>query len=351
MRVHPRPVDPEQRLGHEGRIHTVLLGDLLDHVAVGDAVVGHVQPVGVAHVDLVLRRAHLVMQVLDRDAHALQRQHRLLAQIGRRVDGGLLEVAARIQRMRHPGLVQPEVEVLELGTDLERIEAERLHPLQGHPQHMPGIGLIGIAVGGAHIADHAGDIALAGLPRQHLEGGGVGHRDHVRLLDRVEAGHRGAVEAHPRSNAPSSSDAVMAKLFSRPTTSVNHSRTNLSLAPAPRAAPLPAAPPDHGYLRLSTQMTSLTRFTAQKNAPRGRIREDPSSGGVVASAGSAVGTDSHRVHQRSDHRPPPRSARLPPTGRTGCPNTAAAPEPPQTPVARLDTPGQRSWRGRRRRPG
>ena len=29
------------------------------------------------------------------------------------------------------------------------------------------------------------------------EARGVGHRDHVRLLDRVEAGDRGAVETHP----------------------------------------------------------------------------------------------------------------------------------------------------------
>src|SRR4029434_2507593 len=34
-------------------------------------------------------------------------------------------------------------------------------------------------------------------PREHVERGRVGHRDHVRLLDRVEAGDRGPVEAHP----------------------------------------------------------------------------------------------------------------------------------------------------------
>ena len=37
---------------------------------------------------------------------------------------------------------------------------------------------------------------VLGLPRDHLEGGGVGERDHVGLLDPGEAVDRGAVEAH-----------------------------------------------------------------------------------------------------------------------------------------------------------
>ncbi len=39
-----------------------------------------VERVGVAQVDLVLARAVLVERVLDRDAHRLEPQHRLLAQ-------------------------------------------------------------------------------------------------------------------------------------------------------------------------------------------------------------------------------------------------------------------------------
>src|SRR5262249_54050340 len=38
---------------------------------------------------------------------------------------------------------------------------------------------------------------LLRAPGQDRERRGVGQRDHVRLLDRVEAGDRGAVEAHP----------------------------------------------------------------------------------------------------------------------------------------------------------
>jgi hypothetical protein len=39
--------------------------------------------------------------------------------------------------------------------------------------------------------------ATASSSGKQREGGRVGHRQHVGLLDRVEAGDRGAVEAHP----------------------------------------------------------------------------------------------------------------------------------------------------------
>ena len=80
-----------------------------------------VQRVGEAHVDLVLRRADLVVVVLDLDAHRLERLDRVVAHLG----GGVLrrhrEVAALVDRLR--ALVVLEDEVLELGADVERVEA------------------------------------------------------------------------------------------------------------------------------------------------------------------------------------------------------------------------------------
>ena len=71
VRVHARAVLAEDRLRHEGRVETGLLGDLLDDQPVGQRVVGHLQRRREAHVDLVLRRADLVVDVFDRDAHLL----------------------------------------------------------------------------------------------------------------------------------------------------------------------------------------------------------------------------------------------------------------------------------------
>ena len=195
VRVHPRAVLAEERLRHEGRVEAGLLRDLLLDQPVGHGVVGHRERVRVTHVDLVLRRAHLVMDVFDRDAHRLERAHRLLTQAAGRVERGHREVPALVQRLR--SLVVAEEEVLELGPDVERVEAERAHPFQRAPQHVARIALVRLPIGRDDVADHPRDLRLALLPRHQLEGLRIGDRDHVGLLDRVEARNGGPVEAHP----------------------------------------------------------------------------------------------------------------------------------------------------------
>ena len=86
--VHPRAVLAEQRLGHEGGVQPVLHRVLLDRDAIGHAVVGHLQRVGVAHVDLVLTGPRLMVGVLGVDAELLQREHRLTTQVRARVQRG-----------------------------------------------------------------------------------------------------------------------------------------------------------------------------------------------------------------------------------------------------------------------
>ena len=123
MRVHARAVLAEQRLGHEGRVQAVLEGVLLDRDPVGHAVVGHLQRVGVAHVDLVLAGADLVVGVLGVDPELLQCEHGLAPQVGAGVERGQIEVAALVE---HLGRLRiPEVEVLELRADIEVVEPHR----------------------------------------------------------------------------------------------------------------------------------------------------------------------------------------------------------------------------------
>ena len=97
VRVHAGAVLAEQRLGHERRVPAVLHRVLLDRDAVRHAVVGHLQRVGVAHVDLVLRRADLVVGVLDVDAQLLEREHGLAAHVRAGVERGQVEVAALVE--------------------------------------------------------------------------------------------------------------------------------------------------------------------------------------------------------------------------------------------------------------
>ena len=126
--VHARAVLAEERLRHEGRVVPVPGGDLLDDQPVGDRVVGHLERVVVAHVDLVLGGRDLVVVVLDRDPDRLERVDRVVPDLGRRVLHGHREVAALVERLRV--LVVLEEEVLELRADVEGVEAELLHPLE-----------------------------------------------------------------------------------------------------------------------------------------------------------------------------------------------------------------------------
>ena len=74
-----------------------------------------------------------------------------------------------------------------------------LHALLGAAQDVARVALVRVALGRADVGEHPRDAAALVLrpPRQHRERRRVGHRDHVGLLDRVEAGDRGAVETHP----------------------------------------------------------------------------------------------------------------------------------------------------------
>jgi hypothetical protein len=57
--------------------------------------------------------------------------------------------------------------------------------------------LVRAALRGLDVREHPRDArSVLRPPGQHVERGGIGHRDHVRLLDGVEAGDRRAVEAH-----------------------------------------------------------------------------------------------------------------------------------------------------------
>ena len=147
VHVHARPVLAVQRLRHEGRVEAVLHRVLLHRDAVRHAVVGHLQRVREAHVDLVLGGPDLVVAVLDVDAELLQRQHGLAPQVRAGVERREVEVAALVEHLRRAaaGLRRAEVEVLQLRPDVEVVEAHALRtarvraagPSAGRPRRAP----------------------------------------------------------------------------------------------------------------------------------------------------------------------------------------------------------------------
>jgi hypothetical protein len=173
-------------------------GVLLDRDPIGHAVVGHGERGLVTHVDLVLRRAGLVMGVLDVDPHLLEREDGLATDVDAGVERGQIEVPALVEGLGDPvlGIGVLEVVELELGADVERLEAHRLGPVECAAQDPARIPLVGVAAGDLDVAEHASGAVLTRAPRQDRERRRVGHGDHVGLLDRVEPRDRRSVEPH-----------------------------------------------------------------------------------------------------------------------------------------------------------
>ncbi len=94
--------------------------------------------------------------VLDRDADRLERVDRVVANLGRRVLRRHREVAALVDRLR--ALVVLEEEVLELGADVERVEAHALHAVERLAEDVARVALVGRAVGRDDVADHPRDV-------------------------------------------------------------------------------------------------------------------------------------------------------------------------------------------------
>ena len=150
MDVHAAAVLAVDGLGHERGVEPVHAGHPFDHVAEEHADVGHGQGVGEAQVDLVLTVGDLVVVVLRRDAHPLEQNLDLLADLAMETAE---EVAARV--LGNPQAVVGEDEELELRADVEAVEAEVLvGPRQGPLEHAAGIAGVGRFIRIQDVAEH-----------------------------------------------------------------------------------------------------------------------------------------------------------------------------------------------------
>ena len=182
------------RLGHERRVHAEVLRDLLHDEPERHHVVGHRERVRVAQIDLVLARAELVEAVLDGDAHGLEREDRLLAQLAHHVDLGEVEVRRRVEGLGGP--LRLEVVELHLRPGVER-EALLPRALEVALEHVARVAFERLAVETVDVAEDPRATGASSPRHGHdLERVRVGHGEHVGLLDAGVALDRGAVEGH-----------------------------------------------------------------------------------------------------------------------------------------------------------
>ena len=146
-----------------------------------------------AQAHAVLRAAGGVEGVLHGHGHLLEREDRVAAQVASGIAHRKIEVAHVVERLGR--VLVGEVVILQLGTHVEQV-ASLLGLIEHAAQRIARIAGEGLAVGGAHIAEHAGDAVVARAPRQNLEGRSIGECQHVSFLGRGKALDGGAVKAN-----------------------------------------------------------------------------------------------------------------------------------------------------------
>ncbi len=221
--MHARAVVTEDRLGHEGRRLAVAPRGVLDDVLELHHVVGGLEQLVEAVVDLRLAGgADLVVGALDVQARLLELDHHLVAQLAEVVGGGDGEVAALVLHLvaavvvleRVAGVpgAGDRVDLVEAGVLLglephvvEDVElslggeergvadprrAQVGHRLLGDVARVAGVGLTGQRV----VDEEVDDQGLGDPERVDVGGRRVREELHVGLVDGLEATDRGAVE-------------------------------------------------------------------------------------------------------------------------------------------------------------
>ena len=191
LEVHAGAVLVGERLGHEGGVDAVAHGHFLDQQAVGHDGVRHGEGVRVAEVHFVLAGGRLVMAEGDADAHLFEGEHGFASEVRAAIERGQVEVAALVQRFGAGGVL--EVEEFDFRRDVEG-EADLRGASEDALEDPAWVAFERFAARDLDVAEHAGDGLFARAPGEDLEGGGIGHDDHVRLVATGEALDRGAVE-------------------------------------------------------------------------------------------------------------------------------------------------------------
>ena len=220
--MHARAVVASDRFRQEGRRFAIGGGDIVDHVFVDLQIVGGVHQGAEFNAQLVLRRRHFVVMLLNLEAHFLHHLEHFAAQVLAGIDrrhreiaaldtGAMAEIAVfefPVAGVRPLGGVDFEIAFVHFGGEFDIVENEKLSfrteiggVADAQTAHVGDrrfrgraratfIGLVGRRF--QHVAENRH--RRLGRERIHDRGRQIRAQVHVGFVDRFPAGDRRAVE-------------------------------------------------------------------------------------------------------------------------------------------------------------
>ena len=193
--VHAAAVPVRQRLRGEAGAQAVLRRHRADHRAERDGIVRRRQRVGIAKVDLVLPRAAFVVGAFGLNAHLLQHQADLPADVLAPVVGSDVHVAGLVVGDGGVSAVLVQLKQIEFHFGAEgKVVASGVRIGHRLFQDAAGVPLEGAAIGMENIAEHPHHLALLGPPRQLYQRGRVRPQQQVGACLTAEALDGGGVD-------------------------------------------------------------------------------------------------------------------------------------------------------------
>ena len=187
---------PAQGFGQERGEQAAALGEDADDVLEQERVVRRFDRAGKAEVDFVLAGTAFMVAALGVEAHLLQSQADIAADVLAFVERGRLEVTAFVEgdAGRLSVLVPLEEVKLAFGSDGKGV-AQLLRLGFGVLEQAAAVAGKAAAVGVLDVAEHADGPSLGGPPGHDGDGGGVGFEKKVRLVGVEESPDGRSVEA------------------------------------------------------------------------------------------------------------------------------------------------------------
>ena len=188
-----------ERLRHKRCVKIPRVRNLFDNGTERHHIIGGLQGISVAQVDLVLSGTSFMVAELHRDTNLFKHGHRLATEILHNPAGRVIKIGFIVYRYRKTVITQlGRFEQIKL--NFRRCIAREPHFsrfVEGSLEYAASVGCARLTIGCKNIAEHAGGMVFNPAPRQYLECGGIGLKQHIGFVHARKTLNRGTVKAEP----------------------------------------------------------------------------------------------------------------------------------------------------------